>query len=51
MRNYEGSYMVIAQMRSGTFNLETPDETPIPRTWHSNNLRQPYQWYSSFVQA
>ena len=49
--NWEGLYKVVAQIRPGTYRLETPQRTPTPLTWHSSNLRKYYHWYFSFVKA
>ena len=38
--NWEGPYKVASQIRPGTFRLETLDGTPVPRAWHSSNLRK-----------
>jgi len=38
--NWEGPYKVTAQIRPGTYRLETPQGTLIPRAWHSSNLRK-----------
>jgi len=41
--NWEGPYKVTKQVSPGTYRLTTPKGTPIPRTWHSSNLRKYYQ--------
>ncbi|KAJ8422019.1 hypothetical protein Cgig2_007569 [Carnegiea gigantea] len=41
-RRWEGSYKVTEQVRPGMYRLTAPDRTPIPRTWHSSNLRKYY---------
>ena len=38
--NWEGPYKVVSQIRPGTYRLETLQGTPIPRAWHSSNLRK-----------
>jgi len=38
--NWEGPYNVTAQIRPGTYWLETLQGIPILRTWHSSNLRK-----------
>ena len=38
--NWEGPYKVASQIRPGTFRIETLDVTPVPRAWHSSNLRK-----------
>ncbi|KAJ8420235.1 hypothetical protein Cgig2_023222 [Carnegiea gigantea] len=43
MANQEGSYKVTAQVRPGTFRLETLRGTPIPRTWHSREKKYKHQ--------
>jgi len=40
--NWESPYKVTSHIRPGTYRLETLNGTPIPRAWHSNNLRKYY---------
>jgi len=48
---WEGPYKVTAQIRPGTYHLETSSRMPISRTWHNNNLRKYYYWHLSLIQA
>ena len=38
--SWEGPYKVASQILPDTYRLETLQGTPIPRAWHSSNLRK-----------
>jgi len=40
--NWEGPYKETSQIRAGTYRLETLNGTPIPRAWHSSNMKKYY---------
>ena len=40
--NWEGPYKVTSRIDPDTYRLETINGTPIPRAWHSSNLRKYY---------
>jgi len=40
--NWEGPYKLTAQIRPSTNRLKTLNSTPIPRAWHSSNLKKYY---------
>jgi len=42
--NWDNPYKVAAQVRQGTYHLETINGSPIPRTWHSSNLKKYYTY-------
>ncbi|KAI0503836.1 hypothetical protein KFK09_014779 [Dendrobium nobile] len=40
---WEGSYLVAAMVKSGTFKLKDANGRMLPRTWNVGNLRKYYQ--------
>ena len=41
--NWEGPYLVTRSEESGSYALDKPDETPIPRMWNATHLKRYYQ--------
>ncbi|PKU60509.1 hypothetical protein MA16_Dca027784 [Dendrobium catenatum] len=40
---WEGSYLVAAMVKPGTFKLKDAEGKMLPRTWNIENLRKYYQ--------